>query len=138
VNPEFLYMVGKFFKDLGLGAGLPPALLAIVDPVAQINPIVLPGVKEAPGCAAISVQVSQGPATETPDGDRRPIPFDERSGILSENSSCDVLMGCVLVAGGSDGRAAGKTGFKAIRKAESAGSQIIRQFSRCAPDLPVC
>jgi hypothetical protein len=129
MNPEFLRVRGKFFKELGLRTGLSPAFLAIVDPVPPVNPIVLPWVKEAPGCAAIPVQVAQGPATETPYGERRPIPFDERSGILSENSFCDVLMSCVLVAGGSDGRAASKARFQAIGKAESADSRIIRHFS---------
>jgi hypothetical protein len=38
-------------------------------------------------------------------------------------------MSYVLVAGGSDGRAAGKTGFQAVRKAESAETQIIKHFS---------
>jgi hypothetical protein len=129
VNPESLYMRGKSFKDLGLRAGLPPALLAIVDPVPQINPIVLPGVKEAPGYAAILVQVAQGPAAETSDGERRSIPSDERIGVLSENSFYDISMSCVLVTGGSDGGTAGKTGLHAVRKAESADTQIIRHFS---------
>jgi hypothetical protein len=77
VNPELLYMRGKFFKGLGLRAGLPLAFLAIVDPVPQINPIVLTGVEQASGHAAILVQEAQGPATEPPDGERRSIFFNE-------------------------------------------------------------
>jgi hypothetical protein len=44
-NPEILYRRGKPFEDPGFRAGLPLALLAIVDPVPQINPIVLTGVE---------------------------------------------------------------------------------------------
>jgi hypothetical protein len=77
VNPELLYMRGKPFEDPGFRAGLPLALLAIVDPVPQINPIVLTRVEQASGHAAILVQEAQGPATEPPDGERRSIFFNE-------------------------------------------------------------
>ena len=77
VNPEIFYMRGKSFEDPGFRAGLSLALLAIVDPVPQINPIVLTGVEQASRQAAIPVQEAQGPATEPPDGDRRSVFFNE-------------------------------------------------------------
>jgi hypothetical protein len=92
VNPECLYRGRKLCKGLGLRAGFPPALLAIVHPVTQINPIVLRRVEEASRQAAIRVQIAQGPAAEPPDRERHSILFNEGAGIFSENPLYDVLM----------------------------------------------
>jgi len=77
VNPERLYMGGELSKSPGFGAGLPLALLAVVHPVPQIDPIVPAGVKETSGQAAILVQVAQGPAAEPPDRECRSVLSNE-------------------------------------------------------------
>ena len=58
---------GKPIEDLGLGAGLPPALLTEIHPVPEVQTLVLGRMQQASNQTVPRIQETQRPAAKAPD-----------------------------------------------------------------------
>jgi hypothetical protein len=72
-KPAALCFRGEPIEDLGLGAGLPPALLTEIHPVPEVHPPVLGRMQEASTRWYLNPE-TQRPAAKTSDGEI-PSPF---------------------------------------------------------------